>query len=67
MKDLFIFWIVIQLFVIGVTSASIENKVANKTYDCRLPSKQNSVLWGIAFPLVAFVPNNGLTDLYCKQ
>lgn len=65
MKELFIIWIIIQLLVIGIGSASMHNQMVDGTYECNNYSEKAPVVFGAMLPLAAFVPNfdNG----YCMM
>lgn len=64
-KNIFLLWITIQLTFIGLALVDIENKIILKTYKCP-ESEIISPIFGMIFPLSAFIPENKEIEEYCK-
>lgn len=64
MKEPFIIWITLQLMMIGAAGADLNNRIVNKTYDCK--REVVPVWFGIIFPLAFFVPANPQATRYCE-
>jgi len=65
MRDLFILWIIIQLIAIGWAAVEGRNQIINNTYDCKRETTPHWV--GMAFPLVAFIPDYNREIQYCNE
>jgi hypothetical protein len=74
MKNIFIFWIMWQLIVIGWTVADMHNKIVSGTYNCtRHWNLGHHVIiprWKLAvMPLALFIPGENISesDKYCQD
>jgi hypothetical protein len=66
MKNLLIFWIVFQLFVIGISYGTVRNEIEEETYDCEtkmLFNNENYLTAHALVPLIIFVEKD-LTSMH---
>lgn len=66
MKELFCFWIIVQLICIGCAKVDMMNDFNNGVYNCEPSIKKVSKVWGAIFPLAFFLPEDREITDYCK-
>lgn len=67
MKEFLATWIIIQLVILGWMTASLLNKIAEKTYICPKPEQKVSRLTAAIFPIVIFMPESSIINDYCNK
>ena len=67
-KNLFFLWIVWQLVFIGFFGAKAWNKMAGYEIECDKPRqiKRMPEWWGVAVPLLFFMPDQNIYGDYCR-
>lgn len=67
MKKTFIWWITIQLVIIGMSSIWIHNQIVKETLDCKQYKHDKLIpeVVGAVFPLALFIPDDHAVEKYC--
>ena len=68
MKNFLCGWIIFQLIVIGLTHATLLNKIEDKTLNCSAKTtKFERIFSSVVSPLVYFMQPPEYVDKYCKS
>jgi len=67
MKKIILYWIAIQMILIGIIGTTMFNQVREKTFSNCTSKGDMPYIIGVTFPLIFFVPDHQEMIDYCNS